>query len=72
MDPYCDIASKYDISPTRMSLAWCDQVDGVTSTIIGATNQEQLAENIAAFDIQLSKQCLQEIEATLKQYGLPF
>ncbi|MDT0593425.1 aldo/keto reductase [Glaciecola petra] len=69
---YCDIASKYDISPTQMSLAWCDQVDGVTSTIIGATNQEQLAENIAAFDIQLSKQCLQEIEATLKQYGLPF
>ncbi|MDP5097513.1 MAG: aldo/keto reductase, partial [Flavobacterium sp.] len=35
----------------------------VTSTIIGATNMEQLQENIAAFDVFLSAEMVAEIES---------
>lgn len=69
---YCDIASKYGITPSQLALAWCDQVDGVTSTIVGATTIPQLKENIAAFDITLTSECLAETEATLKRFAMPF
>jgi aryl-alcohol dehydrogenase-like predicted oxidoreductase len=69
---YCDIAKRYELTPSQLALAWCDQVDGVTSTIIGATKMSQLKENIEAFDIQLSSECLSDIEATLKQFPVPF
>lgn len=69
---YCDIAKRYNIKPSQLALAWCDQIDGVSSTIIGATSLEQLKENIASFDITLSTQCLHDIEQVLKQYTTPF
>jgi len=69
---YCDIAKRYDMSPAQLALAWCNQIDGVTSTIIGATSLTQLQENIDAFDISLSQECLQDIDAVLKQYSMPF
>lgn len=69
---YCDIAKRNQMTPSQLALAWCDQVDGVTSTIIGATNLSQLKENIDAFDFNLSAECLQDIEDVLKQYTMPF
>jgi aryl-alcohol dehydrogenase-like predicted oxidoreductase len=69
---YCDVAKKHGITPSQLALAWCDQVDGVTSTIIGATKMSQLIENIDAFDLSLSAECLADIEAVLKQYTAPF
>lgn len=69
---YCQVAKKYDITPSQLALAWVDSVEGVTSSIIGATTNSQLAENIDAFDITLNKECLQDIETVLKQYTAPF
>ena len=69
---YYDIAQKYIMTPAQLALAWCDQVDGVTSTIIGATSMPQLAENIAAFEKTLSKDCLAEVAQVLKQFPAPF
>ncbi len=69
---YVDLASKYNITPSQLALAWCDQVDGVTSTILGATNMSQLHENIAAFDITLSEECLHDVSAVLQRYLMPF
>ncbi len=69
---YCDISKRYDITPSQLALAWCDQVDGVSSTIIGATTMAQLEENIAAFEIKLSEQCLNEIDAVLRDFPIPF
>jgi aryl-alcohol dehydrogenase-like predicted oxidoreductase len=69
---YCDLAKKHGMTPSKMALAWCDQVDGVTSTIIGATNMAQLKENIDAFDFLLSDACLADIETVLKQFTAPF
>lgn len=69
---YIEIAKSYGITAAQLALAWCKQINGVTSTIIGATTNEQLKENIEAFDIKLSKEALDEIELTLKMYPAPF
>jgi aryl-alcohol dehydrogenase-like predicted oxidoreductase len=69
---YTDIAKRNGMTSAQLALAWCDQVDGVTSTIIGATSMGQLEENIAAFDFSLSSETLKEIRAVLKQYPMPF
>lgn len=69
---YAEIAQKYGYTPSQLALAWCDQVDGVTSTIIGATNMEQLKENIAAFNKPLSKDVLEEVNAVISKFITPF
>lgn len=43
----------------------------MTSTIIGATNMAQLKQNIDAFEINLSDEILQDIEAIHRQQPNP-
>ncbi|MCF2950487.1 aldo/keto reductase [Paraglaciecola aquimarina] len=69
---YVEIAKSVGITPSQLALAWCDQVDGVTSTIIGATNLEQLKENIAAFEKPLSEDTLAAIQQVFNDYPVPF
>jgi len=69
---YVELAHQYNISPTTLALAWCDQVNGVTSTIIGATSMEQLKEDIDAFKPPLSTELLADIMQVLKRYPIPF
>jgi aryl-alcohol dehydrogenase-like predicted oxidoreductase len=69
---YADIAKQYSYTPAQLALAWCDQVDGVTSSIIGATSMEQLKEDIAAFAMPLSDAALADIRTVLKRYPAPF
>ena len=67
-----DVAKAHGLTPCELALAWCNNVDGVTSTIIGATNMTQLHENIAAFKKPLSEQAKVDIATVLKQYPAPF
>ncbi len=69
---YKRLADTLNISAAQLALAWCDQVDGVTSTIIGATSLEQLTENIDAFNAPLTPNTLTELDNILKQYPAPF
>jgi len=69
---YIDIAKKHNISPAHLALAWCKQIIGVTSTIIGATNIQQLTENIAAFTQPLSAEALEDIKQVLRRYPTPY
>ena len=69
---YLEVAAKHNMTPAQLALAWCDQVDGVTSTIIGATSLAQLKEDMAAFDMVLSEEALSDIMAVLKEYPVPF
>lgn len=69
---FVDIAKQHSISPAQLALAWCDQVNGVTSTIIGATSLSQLEENLNAFTMPLSTQIKDDIAQWLKQYPSPF
>lgn len=69
---YVALAEKYNISPATLALAWCDQINGVTSTIIGATSVEQLKENINAFNYTLNAEQIAAINQILKLYPMPF
>jgi len=69
---YVELANQYNLTPAQLALAWCEQVNGVTSTIIGATTMPQLIENIDAFKVSLSEDLLADITSVLKQYPLPF
>lgn len=69
---YMEIAKQHQITPAQLALAWCKQVDGVTSTIIGATSMAQLKEDIAAFDLELSADALKQIADVLRDFPAPF
>lgn len=72
VNEFVQIAKANQITPAQLALAWCAQVDGVSSTIIGATSIEQLSENIKAFEVQLSETLLKAIDTVLRRYPMPF
>lgn len=59
---YQDLAYSIGLTSTQLALAFVNQQQLVTSTIIGATSLEQLKENIDAFEIELSKDSMIAIE----------
>ena len=70
-EQYALLAEKHNISLTQLALAFIKQQFFVTSTIIGATNLDQLKENIDAFEINLSDEILKEIDAIHKRQPNP-
>jgi aryl-alcohol dehydrogenase-like predicted oxidoreductase len=65
------IAAAHGVSVARVALAWTLQRPGVTSVIIGAKSQEQLADNLAAADLTLSEEemnRLNEVSAPPREY----
>ena len=60
---YLDVAKSYNLSLAEMSLAFVNQQQFLTSTIIGATNLDQLKENIGSVNIKLPRECIKEINA---------
>lgn len=69
---YAEVARKHQLTPAQLALAWCNQVDGVTSSIIGATSMEQLREDISAFEFSLSDEVLEDVMSVFKQYPVPY
>ncbi len=70
-EQYAILAEKHGLSLAELALAFIKQQFFITSTIIGATNMQQLKENISAFEIDLSEDILQEIEAIHRQQPNP-
>ena len=58
---YQELAVANGLSLTQMALAFVNQQDFVTSTIVGATTISQLQENITAFETVLSPEIISEI-----------
>jgi aryl-alcohol dehydrogenase-like predicted oxidoreductase len=69
---YVQLASHMQITPSQLALKWCDYIDGVTSTIIGATTLAQLEEDIDAFATPLTASEFDSIQAIFKQYPIAF
>ncbi|WP_166112122.1 aldo/keto reductase [Pseudoalteromonas sp. Z9A5] len=69
---YVELARENNITPAQLALAWCNQVDGVTSSIIGATSIAQLKEDIDAFSITLSDKILADINAIFRNFPMPY
>lgn len=59
---YLTLAEEAGISLTHLALAFINQQPFVTSNIIGATKMEQLKENIASIEVNLSSDVLEAIE----------
>lgn len=68
---YSEVAHKYGLKFGQMALAYVNQRQFVTSTIIGCTNLAQLKENIEAEDIRLSEEVVKAIEAVHKTHPNP-
>ncbi len=60
---YYELAQDLNMSLAQLSLAFVNQRPFVTSNIIGATNLNQLKENISSIDFDLSAETLQKIDA---------
>jgi aryl-alcohol dehydrogenase-like predicted oxidoreductase len=58
---YAELAAKYGLSPEQLALAFCYSRPFVASTLIGATNVEQLRENIMALNCPLTSEMEGEI-----------
>ena len=68
---YKELANQNELSLTQMALAFVNQQDFVTATIIGATTMEQLNENINAFDVVLSTEIINEINKIQELFPNP-
>jgi len=65
------IAKARDCSPARISLAWLLTKPVVTSVIIGAKGLDQLQDNLAAVEIELTQEeilLLDEVSAMPPEY----
>ncbi|HVZ17152.1 MAG TPA: aldo/keto reductase [Terriglobales bacterium] len=57
------IAARHGASVAQVALAWLLSKAAVTSVIIGATKQEQLADNLAAADVKMTQEEIAELDA---------
>ena len=69
---YLGIAARHGLDPTQMALAFCLQRPFQTIPIIGATNLDQLASNIAAADVTLGAEVLHEIDMAHRAHPQPY
>ncbi|WP_353084546.1 aldo/keto reductase [Flavobacterium sp.] len=58
---YKELAEANNLTIAQMAIAFVNQQNLVTSTIIGATSLKQLKENITAFEVVLAPEILMEI-----------
>lgn len=61
VDLVASIASELNVSSSQVALAWLKAQPAVTSVILGARTVEQLNDNLAAADLDLSPEQLSEL-----------
>lgn len=62
LDVMTPIAKAHECSPARIALAWLLSQSIVTSVILGAKRLAQLEDNLAAVDIELSAEEIEQLE----------
>ncbi|MEH6460995.1 NADP(H)-dependent aldo-keto reductase [Chitinimonas sp. JJ19] len=68
---YVALAREHGLKPAQMALAWAQHRWYVSSTIIGATQLGQLAENLDSTELVLPQAVLDGIEAIHRRYPNP-
>ena len=68
---YLEIARDAGMSPVTLATAWSMNFDYVASTMIGARTADQLEESLAALDVRLSDEVMQQCEEVHKQHPYP-
>ena len=62
IDVLVEIAEDHDVSPARVALAWLLERPGITTVIVGARTDEQLADNLAAAELVLSDEEISRLD----------
>jgi aryl-alcohol dehydrogenase-like predicted oxidoreductase len=68
---YVTLAREHGLDPAQMALAYINSRPFVTANIVGATSMEQLRDNIASIDVQLSPELMAAIEAAHTRHPNP-
>ena len=68
---YAEVAAKNDLTLAQLSLAFINQQAFVGSTIIGATNIDQLKENMSSADVVLNDEIIKELNEINAVYTYP-
>ena len=68
---YVALARQHGLDPAQMALAFVNTRRFMTSTIIGATTEEQLESNLSSIDVELSNDVIDGIEAIHKRIPNP-
>ena len=71
INAYIDVAKKHGLDVCQMGLKFALDRPFMTSVIIGATSMEQLKTDIAAKDISLSDEVLEDINKVYRQFPKP-
>ncbi|MBM7332384.1 aldo/keto reductase [Alloalcanivorax marinus] len=70
-EAYCQLAEERGISPTQLALQFVTTRPFVTSNIIGATNLNQLRENLDSVDLPWDKDLEEALEAIHTRFPIP-
>jgi len=62
IDLMTKIGEHYKVSAARVALSWIKDKPGVTSVIIGAKKQDQLLDNLACTNLQLTQDEIKELD----------
>jgi aryl-alcohol dehydrogenase-like predicted oxidoreductase len=68
---YVKLFRQYGIDPAQGALAFVNNREFITSSIVGATTMEQLRSNIASIDISLPEEVMTGIETIHTKYPNP-
>jgi len=66
-----DVAGRHGVSPARAALSWVLGRAAVSSVIIAARKAEQLEDNIAAVDLQVTDEDVRQLDAA-SDPGIPY
>lgn len=72
IEAYIKLAKEHQLDVCQMALAFVNQQAFVSSTLIGATNMQQLKSNIDAINLDLSDEVLSAINALRRRHPMPF
>jgi aryl-alcohol dehydrogenase (NADP+) len=64
------VASKRNVAPAQIALAWVLKNPAVSSPIIGATKPEHLSDAVAAVELELDDAEIAELEAGYRTHGV--
>lgn len=62
-----EIGDAHGVSPSRVAISWLLHQDGVTTVIVGARKHDQLVDNLAATELELSDEELQQLDDVSQQ-----
>jgi len=65
---FAEFTRKHGLVPTQVAIAWVLAQSAVTSAIIGASKPAQLADSVAAAELKLSPEVIQDLNAMSREF----